>query len=144
MTHTAPHFNPVRAQERAAELFRMQMVRAASYARLFRTGMPHCPLYPMQTLTHDGVVYAIERMEGGGFDTLHPMAKHEVTIVSHASGQATTFGQIIRKERRNKKTGEVTVCYNTPVGNFSEWDEVAAALVAEAARRLHHMGSVAA
>ena len=141
---TSPTTVDTRAQERAAERFRASMPRAASYARLHRHIAGHCPLNPMQTVEHDGTVYAVERLENGGFDTLSNTAKDEITIVSHANGQAVTFPQVIRKLRRNKTSGAVTVRYNASTGNYSEWDELIAALVAEAARRLHHMGRVAA
>ncbi|MFD1732654.1 hypothetical protein ACFSC4_29995 [Deinococcus malanensis] len=88
-------------------------------------------------------MYAIERLEIGGFDTLGPTAKFSLTVTSHATGEVVTFGPILRRQRRNKTTGEAKVHYSTPVGPFKEWNHMVAALVAAAAQRLSERGVAA-
>lgn len=100
---------------------------AATEARL--KGFPFCPL-------------AGERVGGcavewlsRSFDAMSPTHKFDVEVTDLAKGTHTTFS-VIRKQRTYRATGRTTVRYNTPVGNFSTFDEVNAALVAEAQRRV--------
>ena len=96
---------------------------AATEARL--KGFPFCPL-------------AGERVGGcavewlsRSFDAMSPTHKFDVEVTDLAKGTHTTFA-VIRKQRTYRATGRTTVRYNTPIGNFSTFDEVNAALVAEA------------
>lgn len=96
---------------------------AATEARL--KGFPFCPL-------------AGERVGGcavewlsRSFDAMSPTHKFDVEVTDLSTGVHTTFS-VIRKQRTYQKTGKTTVRYNTPVGNFSTFDEVNDALVQSA------------
>lgn len=96
---------------------------AATAARL--KGFAFCPL-------------AGERVGGcavewlsRSFDAMSPTHKFDVEVTDLSTGVHTTFS-VIRKQRTYRATGKTTVRYNTPVGNFGTFDEVNAALVAEA------------
>ena len=132
MTNGTAGFNPRPSN------FMGVLAWAATEARL--RGVPFCPL-------------AGERVGGcavewlsRSFDAMSPTHKFDVEVTDLAKGTHTTFA-VIRKQRTYRATGRTTVRYNTPVGNFSTFDEVNAALVAEAlaaaAARAEDEGEVA-
>ncbi|THF87184.1 hypothetical protein E7T09_08490 [Deinococcus sp. KSM4-11] len=114
------------AAEHARSRFQSRMAFEALQARI--EARPMLPLHPLQTFTHQGETYSVERLETGGFDTLSPTAKYSVTLIRHSDGQRAEF-PVIRKERRSKATGRATVRYNAPTGNYSTWDDLLGALV---------------
>ena len=117
MTQQVTGFNP------RPSSFMGVLAWAATEARL--KGFAFCPL-------------AGERVGGcavewlsRSFDAMSPTHKFDVEVTDLATGTHTTFS-VIRKQRTYRKTGKTTVRYNTPIGNFGSFDEVNAALVAEA------------
>lgn len=132
---SVPHVSPdLITRERNRVRFQGQMARETTQARLEQR--PLVTLHPDATVSHHGEVYAIEWLESGGFDTLSPTARYEVTVTAHSTGCRVSYAPVIRKERRSKATGRATVRYHSPAGNHSTRDDVQVALALLAAERL--------
>ena len=101
---------------------------AATEARL--KGIPFCPLVGERV---DG--HAVEWLSES-FDAMSPTHRYTVDVTDLATGKVTSFAKVWRKSRTYKATGRTTVSYSTPLGSFRTFDEVNAALVAEAQRRV--------
>lgn len=120
----------VEARRRAWGRFQAQLAHAAADARLL--GYPLCPLRPDVVVEHAGGTFAVQWLQVD-FDTLSPTSVSAVTVTSHATGRAVTFGRVFRKQRRSRVTAKATVRYSSPAGTHGLMEEVAAALVALAA-----------
>jgi len=130
MQSVAETLSPSRQRER----FNVQLAQAHTSAR--DHSVPFNPLKPDALLELNGETYSIEWFQVR-FDLMSPTQVWAVTIRPLSTGVAHGYGQVIRKERRSKKTGLATVRYNSPAGNYSTRDEVQAALVVLTAARLN-------
>ncbi|UQN06801.1 hypothetical protein [Deinococcus sp. QL22] len=130
MQRLAETLSPSRQRER----FNVQLAQAHTYAR--DHSVPFNPIKPDALLELDGDAYSVEWMLVRGDTMSTAMQVWAVTVRPRSTGVAQGYGQVIRKERRSKKTGCATVRYNSPAGNYSTEDEVQAALVALTAARM--------
>lgn len=129
MQSVAESLSPSRQRER----FNVQLAQAHTYAR--DHSIRFNPIKPDALLELNGETYSLEWMLVR-FDLMSPTQVWAVTIRPLSTGIAHGYGQVIRKERRSKKTGLTTVRYNSPAGNYSTRDEVQTALVTLTAARL--------
>ncbi|UQN06324.1 hypothetical protein [Deinococcus sp. QL22] len=120
-------------QSRQRERFNVQLAQAHTYAR--DHSVPFNPIKPDALVELNGDTYSVE-WKLVRFDLMSPTQVWAVTIRPRSTGVAQGYGQIIRKQRRSKKTGLATVRYNSPAGNHSTEDEVQTALVALTAARM--------
>ncbi|UQN05503.1 hypothetical protein [Deinococcus sp. QL22] len=126
------HPTSIPDQSRQRELFNVRLAQAHTYAR--DHSVPFNPIKPNALVELQGNTYSVE-WKLVRFDLMSPTQVWAVTIRPRSTGVAYGYGQVIRKQRRSKKTGLATVRYNSPAGNYSTEDEVQAALVALTAQR---------